>query len=167
MKNKLLNTAIIAVVLAISGVVYAAAASSWDQIAQFRPVVAVKGFFVGPVKGKNSVVRDVNNGLTAIRVTPVDYDFPTIPAEGAQGGTLSSADIAIDAGLLANDDCRVVGLARYDGGLIPQIKLTCYVKAFNTVVVTITNDSRDAGTFNPPDSGYEIWTTSHLTQPAQ
>lgn len=142
----------------------AAVIYNYDRMAQFKPVILVKGLMVGPEKGIKGIPQSDSNIITAIRVTPVDYDFPTIPAEGAQGGTLISADIAVDAGLLANDDCHVVGKARYDGGLIPQIKLYCYVKAYNVVVMTVTNDSRDAGTFNPPDSGYEFWTTSHITQ---
>ncbi len=158
-----------AVVLAlvIPALVLGAAAASFDPIAQFRPVVAIKGFFVGPIKGKNSVVRDVGNGLTAIRVSTVDYDIPVIPPDGAQGGTFVSADISIDAGILANDRCSVVALARYDGGVHPQLNFTCYAKAYNTVVLVGVNNVQDGGAHNPPDSGYEFWTTSHLTQPAQ
>lgn len=155
--------------LILPAMVLGAAASSWDPIAQFRPVVAVKGFFVGPTKGKNSVVQDVNNGFTAIRVTPITYDFPSLaaPAPGIQGYEWNSSALHLDAGLLPNDKCDVVGLAMYDGGLIPAIKLSCYVPAYNTVVITAQNTSSDAGAFNPSNSIYEIWTTSHLTQPAQ
>lgn len=162
--NKYLKPLAVALVCFIAGAAVAAATSNYDRFAQFRPQLVVKGFFVGPEKGIKGVVQDTNNNITAIRVTPVDYDIPVIVPVGAQGGTFVSADIAVDAGLLANDDCRVVAKARYDGGVHPQLNFTCYVKAYNTVVMVAVNNVQDGGAHDPSDSGYEFWTTSHIPQ---
>lgn len=144
------------VLLVAGGLAFAAASIDYRDSVQFMRA----GLWVLPsslnaqATTANKVTRMHNCGGR------VDYDFPAIGpgGTGQAGGHLLSNAIPC-TGALLGDDCHVKSTGG-DGGILPDLFLSCYVSAANTVRIQANAMLDDAGTLDPSDAGHYIYIRS-------
>lgn len=139
--------ALIAVITA--GVAYAAAYGGALAGLDTLPRYLKGGMFVG-----TGAPTDTANKVAAMKRCTLVYDFPSIPATGANSGCQDSPS-ATCTGVVFGDQLAL-GIDQVPPNPNNGAPPLAFVQAADAVKVRVCNDSTDAGAVDWPDASYTI-----------
>lgn len=154
----------VALFVLVAAVAYGAAEIAFDRFAAFRPMLIIKGFYVGPDTGTGKVQSNDRNKLTAIRFVDLDQDFPAI---GGTGATTQCRETGVftATGVKYGDLCSATTSFGMDGGAEAHVDVSfsCRAKT-NGVVLKACTSILDGGNINLEDAGYTLEIHSNRRQ---